>query len=198
VTATASEATASRLFNPLRAMEIRFDGLQSVGGLRTINGARFGMVRNGGTKPHQGIDLYARSGTPIFAIADGYIEQVRYRHPAYGIDLLLRLQMSEQWIQHLARSGCKLKEGRLYAHYAHLSKIHIAKGKVKAGALLGATGTTGNADQRYPHLHFELRKAKAPGVGVAGLKNRIDPELILWHIDFSKPVEALERFSRTA
>ena len=67
----------SSISNPLQRMEIRFDGIQKVGGLRTVNGARFGMTRDGGTRPHPGVDLYAPPGTPVFAIADGVIDRVR-------------------------------------------------------------------------------------------------------------------------
>jgi murein DD-endopeptidase MepM/ murein hydrolase activator NlpD len=61
--------------------------------------------------------------------------------------------------------------------------------------MIGRTGTSGNADQKYPHLHFEVRRIRWPGAGAAGLRQRIDPEL-LFKVDFSSPVEAVTRGPR--
>lgn len=180
-------------------MAIRFDGAQNAAGLQTVNGARFGMTRNGGTRPHQGVDLEAAPGTQVYAIAAGVIERVRHHDLNYGMDVLLRFKPLASWLTHLSRSGATCADGTLFAEYAHLSCILVSKGQaVSRGQAIGTTGATGNADQRYPHLHFEIRKIADPGVGVIGLANRIDPELFFQSIDFIKPVEALDRFSRTA
>ena len=184
---------------PLQRMEIRFDGVQAAGGLRTVNGARFGMTRDGGTRPHQGVDLYAAPGTSVHAVADGTVVQVRHAHPAYGRDVLLRFTLTPAWRARLAGYGAHDADGVLFAEYAHLGSLVVVKGQqVKRGQLLGSTGTSGNADQRYPHLHFELRKVQSPGTGLAGLANRVNPELIFSNIDYSRPVEVLSRLSRTA
>jgi murein DD-endopeptidase MepM/ murein hydrolase activator NlpD len=180
-------------------MEIRFDGIQNAGGLRTVEGARFGMTRDGGRRPHSGIDLYARPGTPVLAITDGLIDRVRLGDPQYGQDILLKFRLGPAWLAHLARFGITDRDGVLYAQYAHLGSVAVATGaSVRRGQVLGTTGTTGNADQRYPQLHFELRKIRSPGAGLAGLRNRINPELVFPRIDYSKPVEALDRLRRIA
>lgn len=187
------------LGNPLQKMEIRFDGLQNAGGLRTVNGARFGMTRNGGSRPHQGVDLYAAPGTPVFAVADGVVELVRHADPNYGRDILIRFRLGIGWQRVLRAAGSGDADRVLFAEYAHLSSLLVKTGdNVRRGQMIGATGTSGNADQRYPHLHFELRKVASPGVGHAGMLNRINPELVFQSIDFSKPVEAMDRWSRTA
>jgi murein DD-endopeptidase MepM/ murein hydrolase activator NlpD len=172
-------------------MEIRFDGLSNVGGLRTVNGARFGMVRNGGTKPHQGVDLYAKVGTPVFAVASGEIVRIRQKHMSYGQDILLRFLPDKQLATRLGLPT----DTPLYVLYAHLSAIKAVLGKVAKGDPIGATGISGNADQRYPHLHFEIRTKIEAGFG---LQNRINPELIFTGIDYSKPVEAISTYNRTA
>jgi len=189
----------SEISNPLRSMEIRFDGIQNTGGLRTVNGARFGPTRNGGTRPHGGVDLYAVPGTPVFAIADGVVERVRLNDPSYGKDVLLRFKPSVRWMQALAARGVVDKDGELFALYAHLSSVALRSGQeVRRGQIIGQTGISGNADQRYPHLHLEIRKVASPGIGAAGLRNRVDPELFFLGIDFSKSVEALQRYGRIA
>jgi murein DD-endopeptidase MepM/ murein hydrolase activator NlpD len=187
------------LCSPLHRMEIRFDGVRSPGGLLTVNSARFGLTRDGGKRPHQGVDLYAVPGTPIHAVADGTIVQVRRLYPSYGNDILLRFAMPAAWLAVLARHGVVVADGVLFAHYAHLSAIGVAAGQqVRRGQRIGATGISGNADQRYPHLHFELRKVAAPGSGPMGQKNRVNPELVFTQIDYSRPVDVAQRMGRTA
>jgi len=189
----------SALSAPLRVMRIRWDGLR-VGhnGMKTLNSPRFGLTRNGGLRPHQGVDLESPIGTPIYAVAEGIIEDVRKADPNYGVDLLLKFRPQQNWVQYLASTGNADEDGILYAHYAHLSLVLVSKGqRVRRGMILGKTGCSGNADQRYPHLHFEIRKVRWPGAGPGGLLKRIDPEL-LFRVDFIKPIETLERLLTTA
>lgn len=194
-----SDLTESQVAAPLQAMRVRWDGLQPTkGGMTAFDSPRFGMTRNGGTRAHSGIDLVAPVGTPIFAVADGVIEQTRLAHPMFGADILLKFKPVAAWRGYLARAGSKDDDGVLFAHYAHLSVLRVIAGqRVRRGMLIGLTGTSGNADQAYPHLHFELRKVARPGTGAAGLHNRIDPEL-MFRVDFLAPVEALLRATHTA
>jgi len=188
----------SALSAPLRIMRIRWDGVQvKRGGMSTLDSPRFGLTRNGGSRSHQGIDLEAFIGTPVYAIADGVIESVRLSDPNYGVDVLLKFRPMDGWAKHLAAGGNADDDGILYAQYAHLSSVIVKQGQsVRRGELLARTGISGNADQRYPHLHFEIRKVRWPGSGVNGLHNRVDPEVI-FKVDYIKPLEALDRASRT-
>lgn len=135
----------------------------------------FGMVRNGGTKPHQGWDLEAPVGTPCFAVADGLIEFVDDAG-ALGKTVALAFDF----------------EGRkLYAIYAHLSAIGVAKGQaVRKGQQVGLTGKSGNAIEmqgKQIHLHFEIRTSPKPGLG---LKGRIDPKTLYPSFPLTAPVLA--------
>jgi hypothetical protein len=128
------------------------------GGIRNNS---FGMVRNGGTRPHQGWDLEAPVGTPCFAVEAGRIEFVS-DGGALGKTIALAFNF----------------EGRtLYAIYAHLSAIDVAEGQaVTQGQRLGLTGKSGNAIEmqgKQIHLHFEIRTSPKPGLGLTG---RIDPQ----------------------
>ena len=135
---------------PLERNEIR----------RGVQNNAFGMVRNGGTRPHQGWDLYATPGTPCYAIADGSIEFAEGAGEL-GSMILLKFDHGGQ---------------TLYATYCHLSVILKREDEqVSRGDLLGYTGNTGNAASMAgdnQHLHFEIRTAKRPGRGLGG---RIDP-----------------------
>jgi murein DD-endopeptidase MepM/ murein hydrolase activator NlpD len=192
-TTQSNTLAASSICRPLQRMEIRFDGLHNVGGLRTVNGARFGWVRNGGTRAHQGVDLYAVTGTPVFAIATGEVVRIRHHDPFCGQEVMIQFRPEGRFITQIANDIPK--SGTLFALYAHLSSVSVSIGAVRMGQLVGYTGTTGNADQLYPHLHFEIRTRKDPGHGI---QNRINPERIFFGIDFSKPVDALDRQARTA
>jgi peptidoglycan LD-endopeptidase LytH len=141
--------------NPLDYMEIR-RGLPNHG---------FGRVRNNGTRAHQGWDLWAPVGTPIYAVANGVVEFVRLDSGDYGSQICASFENPNS------------PGSLLYAFYAHLSQIYVTeKAVVEEGQVLGLTGNTGNASTlssfEDEHLHFELRTSVAPGLG---LSDRLDP-----------------------
>lgn len=127
----------------------------------------FGLVRrraDGTAKPHQGWDFAAEIGTSFYAISDGTIRFIRDRGD-YGLQLCLQF---------------KYENSDYYAFYAHLSKCYFEPGEklsiaVEKNTLLGKTGESGNA-QGMPkddqHLHFEIRTALAPRLG---LQDRVSP-----------------------
>ena len=156
---------------PLKVMKLRSAELQSP------IGASFGMVRNSGTRAHQGWDLEAPIGTPCYAIEDGLILDVN-THPQLG--KFVNLQFP-----HVQR---KTPANAMTAFYAHLSSAVVVKGAVvKKGAIIGYTGVTGIASAGAPHLHFEIRKVSASHPGF-GLDGRVDPGTVLGYQCFqSKP-----------
>jgi hypothetical protein len=122
----------------------------------------FGMVRHhadGKPKAHQGWDLAAPVGTPVYAIALGTIEFVRDQGD-YGKQIELKFVYNGK---------------TLYAFYAHLATISVKKGdSVKEGQQMGTTGKSGNASnlpKSEEHLHFEIREIAHPGLGLAGRRD---------------------------
>ena len=101
----------------------------------------FGYVRPDGGR-HEGVDLFAPKGTPIFAPVGGSIE--RYPNPSGGEAVRLH--------------G---RDGNRY-YFAHLDRYGEG-GTVGRGAVIGYVGMTGDARTTSPHLHFEIR----PGGGAA-------------------------------
>lgn len=86
---------------------------------------------------HQGIDLAAPTGTPIYATADGTVSRANW-FSSYGNYIA---------IEHGAD---------LQTRYAHLSRIAVSAGEtVKKGDLIGYVGSTGRSTG--PHLHYEVR-----------------------------------------
>lgn len=89
-------------------------------------------------KRHNGVDLAAGHGTPVYAIYDGVVTRAS-RYSGYGkcVDI-------------------KHKNG--YAsRYGHLSRMVVRLGsKVRKGQLIAYSGATGAATG--PHLHLELAR----------------------------------------
>jgi murein DD-endopeptidase MepM/ murein hydrolase activator NlpD len=97
-------------------------------------------IRNG--RPHKGIDLGAKSGTPIYAVLDGTVVFSGYQG-AYGNVVV---------IEH---------PDFVMSVYAHNEKNLVSVNDViTKGQNIATVGATGNASG--PHLHFEYRiKGKA-------------------------------------
>lgn len=96
---------------------------------------------------HQGVDIRADLGTPIFAIADGVITKAApdSKGVENGGGNMIFLDLG---------NGI---EGR----YMHLGAYGVKTGDtVKAGQVIGFTGNTG--DSTTPHLHFEYRIHNEP------------------------------------
>ena len=104
----------------------------------------WGFPRSGG-RTHQGVDMFAAYGTPLYAVADGVIHRV-YTNPLGG----LAINLIDT-------------DGNMY-YYAHLSSASVTAGqKVRAGDVIGANGDSGNARGTPPHLHWQYH----PGNGAA-------------------------------
>jgi lipoprotein YgeR len=99
-------------------------------------GARWG-------KPHEGIDLPAPVGTPVFAAADGRVVYAGSAIRGYGNLVVLK------------------HAGDLLTAYAHNSVLLVSQGQsVRAGDRIALVGQSGHATG--PHLHFEVRSGQIP------------------------------------
>ncbi len=89
---------------------------------------------------HQGIDIRAAEGTPIFASADG---------------IVTKAAPDSKGITKGGGHMIFIDYGNgVEARYMHLSAYGVIAGDdVKAGDIIGFTGNTG--DSSTPHLHFE-------------------------------------------
>ena len=92
---------------------------------------------SGSKRFHSGVDLYAPSGTPIYACESGQVIKAEY-HGGYGYCILI------------------YHGGSFATFYAHLSGFAVGVGQnVSRGQIIGYVGTTGYATG--PHLHLEVR-----------------------------------------
>ncbi len=124
----------------------------------------WGATRGGGSRSHEGNDIFAPRGTPVVAISDSRVSSVRNRG----------LGGKQVWLRD-NKTGNSL-------YYAHLDKQLVSEGaRVKAGDTIGLVGNTGNARTTPPHLHFGIYKnGKA-----------IDPKPFIWKIDIPENTEVL-------
>lgn len=101
----------------------------------------WGASRDGGRRSHEGIDIFAKRGTPVVAVTPGYITSTGNKG----------LGGKQVWLRDQKR-GTSL-------YYAHLDSIIAIPGmKVKPGDTLGLVGNSGNAKTTPPHLHFGIYK----------------------------------------
>ena len=92
---------------------------------------------------HEGIDLRAKSGTPVYSVDAGKVIYSGRRLRGYGKMVIVR-----------HASG-------LSSVYAHNSRLLVSVGqKVKRGQTVSVSGASGHVSG--PHLHFEVRRNDTP------------------------------------
>ena len=86
---------------------------------------------------HNGLDLIAPAGEPVYAVADGVVKEIIKSRKGLGNVVVI-------------------DHGNGYVtRYAHLADIETRKGrKVRMGTRLGYVGVSGNSFA--PHLHYEV------------------------------------------
>lgn len=96
--------------------------------------------RGGGSRGHEGVDIFAGRGTSCLAIEDGFLEVSD--GPTGGLSRrLVSTDGVRRWT------------------YSHLDSSPVAaRTRVTMGQVIGGVGTTGSAAGTCPHLHIELRE----------------------------------------
>ena len=93
-------------------------------------------------KAHHGVDLGAKRGTPILAVAEG---KVVYAGWMGGYGRVVKIEHKDNYL----------------TLYAHQSRLNVKVGeKVQKGKIIGYTGNSGRSTG--PHLHFGLYKNDQP------------------------------------
>jgi len=125
------------------------DRIKSIPSIRPVDGgylnSGYGYRKDpidGARRMHQGQDITVKTGTPIYAPADGVVKRAYYVG-GFG-------------------NHIKLNHDHGYTTtFAHLSKIKVKHGqKVKRGDVIGLTGNTGRSTA--PHLHYEIHYYGSP------------------------------------
>lgn len=105
----------------------------------------FGIRRdpfNGRRKMHEGLDIAARTGTPVIATADGIVSSVKTQ-PGYGKVVTIDHGYGYRTI------------------YGHNSKYHVKVGqRIRRGDRIASVGNTGRSTGS--HVHYEVRLNGVP------------------------------------
>lgn len=123
------------------------------------------LYRRSASHTHQGIDLGAPTGAPVYSVAPGYVAhasaELEPGFSGYGRHVVVRAK------------------GGSYQLYAHLDHVDVTPGSyVRRGARLGTVGRTcftTEEPQRLcggAHLHFEVSATPYPQDSEA---SRLDP-----------------------
>lgn len=121
-----------------------------------VFGANADYYGQWGLPGHEGVDIRAPKGSPIYAVAGGTVYLATGDSGNYGIQVR---------IEH--RGGYR-------SVYAHLSSKTVANGdRVEAGEIIGYAGDTGNILSGGSHLHLTLKLDGDHAPGYPG--NIIDP-----------------------
>lgn len=92
---------------------------------------------------HNGFDMLAPAGTPIFAAASGVVRVSQESYNGYGVAITIDSVVGGQQVS------------TLYGHMTYGSRQVVSGQTVSAGQLIGAVGSTGSSTAN--HLHFEVR-----------------------------------------
>jgi peptidoglycan LD-endopeptidase LytH len=99
----------------------------------------WGDARSGG-RTHEGVDIFAKRGTPVYSATEGYVVRIGTNRLGGNVIYILG-------------AG-----GRRY-YYAHLHAVSPALSvgdRVSTTTVIGLVGNTGNASGTSPHLHFGM------------------------------------------
>lgn len=99
-----------------------------------------GLITQGFSWYHNGIDIAGSIGTPIYAAKAGTVMEASCGYN-YGYGCHVLLSHAGGW-------------GSMYAHMVDTPAVSVGQ-NVSAGQLLGYRGSTGRSTG--PHLHFEIR-----------------------------------------
>lgn len=121
---------------------------------------------------HNGIDIAAEVGTPIYAAADGKVTEINASGP-YGKHVFIEHNLNGQ---------------KWTTVYAHMHKIEVKKEQeLLQGEGIGQIGNTGNSSG--PHLHFEVHQGKY-NYSSSSAGNAVDPMDVAEVLGGASPIKA--------
>ena len=121
---------------------------------------------------HNGLDIAAKTGTPVYAAEAGKVTKVSSSGP-YGNHIQIEHNVDGQ---------------KWTTVYAHLHKVDVKTGQsVRQGEPIGQIGNTGNSSG--PHLHFEIYKGDY-NFSASSAGNAVDPMKLAERLGGASPVKA--------
>lgn len=128
------------------AVEANSEDEAQIGGVNLTWPLKHVKVTSGfgkrGSEFHEGVDLHASTGTPVYAAQAGRVIYAGSKIKGYGRLIVLKHDRGISTV------------------YAHNSRILVKHGdRVKQGQKIAMSGKSGKVSG--PHLHFEIRKGVA-------------------------------------
>jgi murein DD-endopeptidase MepM/ murein hydrolase activator NlpD len=109
-------------------------------------------------RPHAGVDLGGKIGSPVLAAADGVVARLIDYQDGCGTGVIL------------AHTGF-----RRWTAYCHMQQAMVQQGQtVSRGETIGLIGTSGNA-VNVPHVHWELCTSDCSSHRDGDLSGTADP-----------------------
>jgi len=122
----------------------------------------FNEARGGGARKHEALDIMAPRGTPVLSASSGRV--LKLHNSKDGGLMVYAADASNRFVL-------------MYAHLDHYAEGMRDSLPLRQGQIIGYVGTTGNAAENAPHLHFAIahpRDVKLWWTGTA-----IDPRPLL-------------------
>ena len=155
-----------RITNPLVNMSIAASS--SWGNYR---GGSYGNTRtkkDGSPQWHDGIDLLATIGTPVYAVYSGFITKVvsdipdKKNQPKFGNQIIIRSERDD--LSTIELRYAHLQSGNAVATNPRTGVPFAAGDRVNRGDIIGYTGRSGNAHSvPNKHLHLGVQMRNADG-----------------------------------
>ena len=101
----------------------------------------FNETRGGGTRKHEALDIMAPRGTPVLSASAGRV--LKLHNSKDGGLMVYAADASNRFVL-------------MYAHLDHYAEGMRDSLPLRQGQIIGYVGTTGNAAENAPHLHFAI------------------------------------------
>lgn len=101
----------------------------------------FNEMRGGGTRKHEALDIMAPRGTPVLSASAGRI--LKLHNSKDGGLMIYAADASDRFVL-------------MYAHLDRYADGMRDSLPLRQGQIIGYVGTTGNAAENAPHLHFAI------------------------------------------
>jgi hypothetical protein len=143
VISAAAAAGSMAVGPPPVAAAVASDGVCPTGATRPRIGDGLGASRGGGTRKHQGVDLFAPRDTSLHAVTAGTVQVDNLDNSNAGLSVVLRGD-----------------DGITYNYFHNQRNVVQSGARVHAGQHVADLGASGNAKGGEPHLHFEMWRGR--------------------------------------
>jgi murein DD-endopeptidase MepM/ murein hydrolase activator NlpD len=122
----------------------------------------FNEARGGGSRKHEALDIMAPRGTPVLSASAGRV--LKLHNSKDGGLMVYAADASNRFVL-------------MYAHLDHYAEGMRDSLPLRQGQVIGYVGSTGNAAENAPHLHFAIAHPRDVKLWWTGTANDPRPRL---------------------